>query len=201
MERRPAIMDNALKLQQVSLDRNHINKLFDLVKKDFGFLEHIPFFIIHRAMKKDILYGVYLTDGEVIYGYAIYQIEPSLNVMHVLYLAIRAEYRSLGLGGVLIERLQEHEKIGLILEVEDPDAVTDKKEATVRSRRISFYVRNGLALQPDLRLSHFGYPLLVMTNEQYPGLDWLHYSRLLYNRIYGISLANIVIKGQFPTKS
>lgn len=192
-------MDN-LKLQQIPLDRHHMSQLFDFVRKDFPFLTHIPFFIIRRAMKRGVLYGAYLTEGETIYGYAIYQIEPSLNVMHVLYLAIRAEYRSLGLGGALMERLQGLAMNGLILEVEDPaGAAKDHEEFTERTRRISFYERNGLALQPELRLSHFGYPIRIMTNKPLPVLDWLRYCRLLYNRVYVIPLANFVIKSRNST--
>ncbi|WP_166246526.1 GNAT family N-acetyltransferase [Paenibacillus turpanensis] len=183
-----------LKLQQVPINHSQLSQLFDFVRKDFPFMTHIPFFIIRRAMKRGVLHGVYLTDGEIVYGYAIYQVEPLLNMMHVLYLAIRAEYRSLGLGGALMGRLQELAKNGLLLEVEDPEAAKDYEEITVRTRRISFYERNGLALQSESRLSHFGYPILIMTNKTSTGMDWLSYSRQLYNRAYGFPLANFVIK-------
>src|SRR5699024_9680753 len=158
-------------LQHLATNRRTLNRLFKFVLVDFGFLDHIPFPIMRKALKKKILHAVYLTDGINVYGYAIYQKIPKYGGIHVLYLAIAPEFRSYGLGSVMLRRLDALSPEGILLEVEDPDLSQNEEQLSIRTRRIAFYERNGLTLDQTIKLTNFKHPLLLMTSIKLPELN------------------------------
>lgn len=83
---------------------------------------------------------------------------------------------------------------GILLEVEDPDAAKDEKDQTTRIRRIRFYERNGLALNPNMKVNTFFVPFRMMDNID--GTDTYDISlyQKLYNRILRLPLGSIFIK-------
>ncbi|RPK06090.1 GNAT family N-acetyltransferase [Priestia endophytica] len=197
MKRNEFSHDN-IYLQEVPIDKSNLQTLFDYAYIDFPFLKDaLPSKIVKSAIKKDVLHPVYLTNGSEIYGYALYQDVPELKCIHVLFLAIVPSYRSSGLGSVLLDRLKALSKNGLILEVEDPETAESDEEWSIRTRRIRFYERNGFHLIPNVKFSHFGYAIQVMTDFNHPNQDWLRFYRNLYNRvyrIYGVPLATFSLK-------
>jgi len=183
-----------LYLQHVPADKKSLHLLFWHLDQDFPFMR-APFFILGRSMKRDCLHGVYLTDGDKIYGYALYQHVPRFQVVHVLYLAIVSRYRSNGLGGILLEQLNELDKNGILLEVEDPKKANDPEEIRIRTHRIAFYKRNGLKLHPDFKFNHFLFPMRVMANCKLPSLNWHHFYQKLYYRVYRLPFSYLLIRG------
>ena len=194
------IKEEALFLQEVSTDKNALKTLFQYVNQEFKIFERIPFFVMRSALKKDILHAVYLTDGENVYGYAVYQHIPGYESIHVLYLAILPDYRSLGLGSILLDQLDALSPQGIILEVEDPQAAKTKKELSVCKRRIKFYERNGLYLNKNVQVKDFNYSLLLMSTSALPKLDKLKFEKFyqgLFNRVYQFPVGNFTIKTYF----
>ncbi|MED1739843.1 GNAT family N-acetyltransferase [Bacillus swezeyi] len=189
---------NDIYLQKVPI--NNLQTLFNYVYMDFSFLKGtFPSRIINSAIKKGILHPVYLTNGSDIFGYALYQDVPKLNCIHVLFLAVLPEYRSTGLGSVLLARLNGIAENGLILEVEDPETAKSEEELAIQTRRITFYQRNDFHLIDDVKFSHFGYAIRVMTNFNPPNQDWLKFHRNLYNRVYricGVPLSTFTLKNR-----
>ncbi|WP_077736394.1 GNAT family N-acetyltransferase [Bacillus sonorensis] len=166
----------------------------------FFFLEGYFSFKNHKlCYKKRYFNPVYLTNGSDIFGYALYQDVPKLNCIHVLFLAVLPEYRSTGLGSVLLARLNGIAENGLILEVEDPETAKSEEELAIQTRRITFYQRNDFHLIDDVKFSHFGYAIRVMTNFNPPNQDWLKFHRNLYNRVYricGVPLSTFTLKNR-----
>lgn len=186
-------------LQHLATNRRTLNKLFKYVLIDFGFLDHIPFPIMRKALKKNILRAVYLTDGINVYGYAIYQEIPKYGGIHVLYLAIMPEFQSYGLGSVMLRRLDVLSPEGILLEVEDPELAQTEQELSIRTRRIAFYERNGLTLDKTIKLSNFKHPLLLMTSTKLPVLNerkLQKFYRQLYNRVYRVPIGQIAVNAR-----
>ncbi|PIC57699.1 hypothetical protein CSV80_07075 [Sporosarcina sp. P12(2017)] len=186
-------------LQHLATNRRTLNRLFKFVLVDFGFLDHIPFPIMRNALKKNVLRAVYLTDGINVYGYAIYQEIPKYGGIHVLYLAIAPEFRSYGLGSVMLRRLDALSPAGMLLEVEDPDFSRNEEELSIRTRRIAFYERNGLTLDQTVKLTNFKHPLLLMTTTALPALNerqFRKFYRQLYNRVYRIPVGQIAVNAR-----
>jgi len=188
--------DLNLTLQNIPIDTKSLRSLRRYLKYDFSYITGPLFFMFALAMKKGKIRGVYLTDGKKDIGYAIVKNYPELNLIHVEFLAILPEYRSDGFGSIFIEKLINH--LGnLILEVEDPDLVQNNQaEFITRTRRIRFYERNGLQLDPDLKFNHAGYPLRVMSNIHLPKVDWLKIFRSSYNQLYGLPIAHLIFKAR-----
>lgn len=191
------IKKDELFLQPISAEKGSFKKLSSYINQEFKIFERIPFFVMRRSMKKDILHAVYLTDGEKEYGYAVYQEIPHYDSIHVLYLAILPKYRSLGLGSVLLAQLDALSSQGMILEVEDPRAATSKKELSICKRRIKFYEQNGLYLNKNVRVKDFNYSLLLMSTQKLPELDKHKFKRFyqgLFNRVYQFPVGKFSIK-------
>lgn len=185
-----------MRLQHLATNRRTLNRLFKFVLVDFGFLDHIPFPIMRKALKKKILKAVYLTDGINVYGYAIYQEIPKYDGIHILYLAIAPEFRSYGLGSVMLRRLEALSPEGILLEVEDPDLSRNEEEFSIRTRRIMFYERNGLTLKKSVKLTNFKHSYLLMTNSNLPIVNerkFRKFYRQLYNRVYRLPIGQIAV--------
>ncbi|AXI01022.1 GNAT family N-acetyltransferase [Sporosarcina sp. PTS2304] len=184
-------------LQPLAPESNGVEPLFSQVTRDFGRFAHIPRFMMRSAMKKGILHAVLLTDGMEEFGYAIYQYVPDYEGIHIIYLAINPSYRSHGLGGLLLERLNASFPAGLLLEVEDPEHAKNDEDALISHRRIAFYERNGLHLKNGVKLSNFGHPLLLMTSQELPELNeqqFRTFYQTLCNRVYRLPLLSLAVK-------
>lgn len=183
-------------LQRINTDNQSLRGLRKYLKYDFSFITGPLFYMFARAMKKGAFQGVYLMDGTKEIGYAIVKDIPKLSLTLVKFLAIIPEQRSGGYGSVLVEKLKK--QYGhLILEVEDPDAAQeDPTESVIRTRRIQFYERNGLQLDPDLKFTHAGYPLRIMSTIQLPQVDWLDMFRSSHNQLYGLPIAHWLLKAR-----
>lgn len=191
-----SLKDN-LFLQEVQVNKSNLTELFNYLNQDFRTMERLPLYVIRSAFYKGVLGATYLTDGDNVYGYAIYQTVPSYNWLHVLYIAVLSEHRSSGLGSTFINQLNNFNNQGIILEVEAPEAGNNEEDTTTRERRVKFYERNGFYLNPNMKLINFGYPIRLMSNVQLPDIDWLKFYRKLYNCVYGFPpLASLFIKKQ-----
>lgn len=184
-------------LQEIPVVGETLKVFFDRLNDEFKLFERVPLFVMRLAMKKDILHAVYLTDGKEAYGYAVYQEIPGYDSIHVLYLAILPDYRSLGLGSVLMQQLKKLTKDGIIFEVEDPEAARNEDDLITRNRRIAFYKRNGFHLNQGVKVKDFNHMLLLMSTKKLPKLDKHKFKKFyqgLFNRVYRIPVGKISIK-------
>lgn len=182
-------------LQKIPLDQENLMNLRRYLKHDFSYITGPLYFMFSRALKKGEFHGLYLKDAEKEIGYAIVKDISNLGLTLIKFLAILPPYRSGGYGSVFMDQLKL--QFGnLILEVEDPDKVQDnnQEEKVTRSRRITFYERNGLQLDPDIKFIHAGYPLRVMSNIMLPKADWLHIFRNSHNQLYGLPISRFILK-------
>ncbi|GGP07433.1 GNAT family N-acetyltransferase [Oceanobacillus neutriphilus] len=181
-------------LKKMNPTNINVKVLYNYLKQDFERQELFPQFVLKRNFKKERMEAVYLTDGQEKYGYAIYQELSAFKGIFISYLAILPKYRSNGLGGELISQLNDLSPNGMLLEVEDPEAAKGKKDYTTRLRRISFYERNGLHMNSNMKVNSFFVPLRMMDNlDKTDAYDISFYQRL-YNRILGLPLGRIFIK-------
>lgn len=182
-------------LKNIVVNKNSIKNLFLILDKDFPRFSRIPFFMIRSALKKEVLKAVYLTDGINKYGYAVYQYCNDLKMIHIMYLAINPEFRSLGLGSILIRELNKISNSRIILDVENPYAANlMDKEKDIRLRRVDFYKRNGFEIYPHFKFDNFGYKMNVMSNIELPRQNWLKFYRKLYGNVVSKVIAFFVIK-------
>lgn len=181
-------------LEKMNPTNINIKVLYNYLKQDFERLELLPQFVLKRNFKKGRMEAVYLTDGQEKYGYAIYQELSAFKGIFISYLAILPKYRSNGLGGELISQLNDLAPNGMLLEVEDPEAAKNEKDYTIRSRRVRFYERNGLHMNPNMKVNSFFVPLRMMDNLNRTDTYDISFYQKLYNRILGLPLGRIFIK-------
>lgn len=181
-------------LTPIATDNKSISALFKVLDIDFPATARIPLVLLRASLKKQRIKGVYLTDEETNYGYAVYQHSNAHNVMHILYLAILPEYRSSGLGSILMNLLSDMANGRVILDAEDPDKAKGDKAKQICIKRNGFYLRNGYHVCPDFKFANFGYHLRVFTNCEFPELDWLQFYRQLYDNAYGLPISILLIR-------
>ena len=120
-----------------------------------------PLSTILRAMKRGnyLCYG--LVEGEEIlcYGFLVKHQEDYL----LDYLASREDMRNRGLGAAFLQKLPELLPKGesLLVEVEDPALGRTPEEQNLRTRRVNFYLRNGL-VNTGARGCAFGVEFLLL---------------------------------------
>lgn len=183
-------------LEKMNVTTINIKVLYNYLKQDFERLELFPYFVLKRNFKKGMIEAVYLTDSQEKYGYAIYQKVEALDGIFVMYLAILPKYRAKGLGSELISQLNDLSPKGILLEVEDPEAAKDEEDYTTRQRRISFYKRNGLHMNPDMKMNTFFVPLRIMDNINRTDAYDISFYQQLYNRFWGLPLGSLFIKAK-----
>ncbi|WP_339179862.1 GNAT family N-acetyltransferase [Oceanobacillus sp. FSL W7-1293] len=181
-------------LEKMNVTNINIKVIYNYLKQEFGREELFPRMVIRRNFKKSIWEAVYLTDGQEKYGYAIYQKAPGFKGVFIAYLAILPKYQSKGLGSELIRQLNALFPDGILLEVEDPDAAKDEKDQATRLRRIRFYERNGLVVNPDMKVNTFFVPFRMMDNLGGTEAYDISFYQKLYNRILILPLGSIFIK-------
>lgn len=150
-----------------------------------------PLSAILRAMKRGnyLCYGLMEGNDILCYGFLVKRQEDYL----LDYLASREDMRSRGLGAEFLKRLPEllPEGESLLVEVEDPAFGQSPEEQALRTRRVNFYLRNGL-LNTGARGRTFGVEFLLLelvlkephTPEQIRHLYLGHYETLLPPRVF-----------------
>lgn len=186
---------NKLYLRKIKTKKDDLRVLMDYLKEDFPKVHAHPHFIIRSALKRGVLKGVTLSDGERHFAYCLFQEVPEIKALYIMYIAVRAEYRSAGLGGFFLDKLGELAQRGIFLEVEDPQMEMEyDQEHEIRRRRIDFYKRGGYHLVPDFKFTDEGVPMLLMTNADFAGVDWLKIYHKVRNRFYNLPLGPLVIR-------
>jgi len=146
----------------IELTRRQIKKIYkEYMVNDFPADELKPLIIILRARRKGKYICLGLEKNEEIVGYAFF---VKLNNDYLFdYLAVREEDRNKNYGSIFIELLKERFKDAdsVIGEVENPDYARDEDERDLRSRRINFYLRNGL-VDTGIRAKTFGVEFLIL---------------------------------------
>ncbi|WP_080872963.1 GNAT family N-acetyltransferase [Oceanobacillus timonensis] len=168
--------------------------LHNYLLQDFERIELLPRFVLKRNLKKGVMKAVYLTDGQEKYGYAIYQQVDAFDGIFISYLAVHSKYRAKGMGSELMHQLKNLSANGILLEVEDPEKAKGEQDYTNRLRRIQFYERNGLHINPNIKLNSFFVPLRMMNNvDRIDDYDITFYQQL-YNRIWRWPLGNFLVR-------
>lgn len=180
--------------------------IFDLPKiyrryiKDFPRCERKPLsWILANAYlwnKTDILV---LCDKNEIVAYSMTLKDSSFNAVLVDYLATFPAHRSKGYGSEFIKKFTEFykDKLGLIIEIEEPGKADTEKENLLRDKRKAFYLKNGFELQP-VRLLLFGVEMnmLYLPIKDKPR-DFIAMSYDIYNRCVGKKLTEKYINLEY----
>lgn len=115
---------------------------------DFPKNERKPLDMILKAMDAGIYECFGLCEDGELFGYAFFVRQGADFLFD--YLAIRPDRRDGGLGSTFLQLLRAHFSHAecILGEVEDPAYARNPQEAETRSRRLSFYTRNGFLLSP-----------------------------------------------------
>jgi len=107
-----------------------------------------------------------LKDGDGLLAYAFFMVLERQALLD--YYAVRQDLRGTGVGSRFLRELGEGVMKGndcVLLETEDPDAVTDPEAKMKRERRLHFYLKNGL-LDTGVRSRVYGADYRIL---QFPG--------------------------------
>lgn len=121
----------------------------NFLKKDFPDNERKPLAVIEKAVKKETYDCFGLFVEEEICGYAFFvRCENEDKKVDYLfdYLAIKKELRDQGWGSIFLKMLKEYFPDGnsMLGEVENPDHTVNPDERNLQTRRLQFYLRNGI---------------------------------------------------------
>lgn len=117
-------------------------------------------------------------EQEQLIGYAFCTMPPCCDYFLLDYFAILEEYRSMGVGSLLLRQLKSllnNTKNGILIESEDPDHSNDIEETTQQWRRIAFYEKNH-AVDTGLRAEvfHVPYRVLCLPFSSMPSQEAVH---------------------------
>ncbi|MCD8398548.1 MAG: GNAT family N-acetyltransferase [Lachnospiraceae bacterium] len=160
------------------------------VKEDFPRNERRPYSSMEKMTNvgKYISFGYY--DDDSLLAYACYILAE--NGMYALldYFAVVPELRGCGTGSEFLQKLKGTlpAKSGAFIEAEGPDSVKSEEEATLRRRRIHFYLSNDAVLT-NTKCQLFGvdYNILYIgrVDDTNPAQEQLHCAiEDLYQEIY-----------------
>lgn len=131
-------------MQMQLLTKKQVQQLYRRMKKDFPKNERKPLWMILKAIDKGQYecYGFF--HGQDILGYAFFV--KCGNDYLFDYLAIDESRRNQNLGTQFLAMLQNHFRnaSSVIGEVEDPEAAESEADKELRTRRLHFYLRNGV---------------------------------------------------------
>ena len=100
---------------------------------------------IYADMLKGKFLACGLYAGEELLGYVFSACMPGRKQLFGQYVVVKEEYRSMGIGGIMMDKVMEHysDYTCFMADVEDPDRPVDVEDKTQRERRMRFYTRNG----------------------------------------------------------
>lgn len=101
------------------------------------------------SIYSDMLVGKFLACGlyfgNELIGYVFSACMPERHQLFGQYIVVKEEYRSMGIGAVMLDKVME--RYGnyrcFMADVEDPDYPLDTNDLKQRERRMRFYLRNG----------------------------------------------------------
>ena len=100
---------------------------------------------IYSDMLKDKFLACGLVAGQDLVAYMFTACIPGRPQLFGQYVVVKEEYRSQGVGGVLLDEICR--RYGayrcVMADVEDPDFPIDEEDRVQRERRMRFYMRNG----------------------------------------------------------
>lgn len=133
------------------------------MKTDFARNELRPFAMIKNLFHKGFYYIYGIFENEELRAYAFLLENLETQILLFDYFAVCKEYRSKGYGTKALELVFGvcKDRAGIILEVENPEAVQDETEKNIRKRRIAFYERCGIQMS-EVRTWLFGVDYCMM---------------------------------------
>ena len=183
-------MDHDFSIRKLTVDE--IRRLYaERLTDDFPPDELKPLSIILRALSagRYVCYGAVKDDRILAYAFLV-RLDP--NALFD-YFAVEKDLRAKGIGSRFLQRmisgpLKEFDHV--LLEVDDPDLAEDETEHSVRMRRLSFYLRNGLA-ETSVRATvwHVGYRILALPLGVIPGPDE---TKQIYASLYRLMMPKTV---------
>lgn len=128
--------------------------------------ERKPVSSIERMAQEGIYkgYGLFFPeDADLLIGYAFFTLPPERETSLLDYFAIMEDYRSCGVGSLFLQHMKSvsTDYSGFLIESEDPDYAKDPQEHSVRSKRLSFYNKNG-AISTGITATVFGVPYRLL---------------------------------------
>lgn len=180
------------------LNPTQVREVYDKrMKADFPASELKPLEMIEQSVQKGIYECLGMFETDEIIGYAF--LIRMGTICLIDYLAVVPEQRDKGMGGELLRLLGKHlkEDEAVIGEVEIPSEAEDEAERTTRTRRLRFYLRNGL-IDTGVSTVTFGVPFEILRFDNGKELSKRRVSEL-YEKIYRFILppdwydGNIVI--------
>lgn len=159
--------------------KSDLEQLKILYNEAFPRSERKPFSVIEKNERSGKTEILSLYDGKFC-GLVITAMYK--DVALVDYFAVRRDFRGQGIGSTAIPLIRERYKNKkLFLEIERPD---DNNAESQKSRRKSFYLRNGLRCA-DINLRLFGVPMEILSfGEDITRDDCKALYRKLYGRFY-----------------
>jgi len=135
---------NELKLRDMSPDEMRAAYLGHMINV-FPENELKPCDSIYSEMLegKYLACGLYFEDELV--GYVFSACMPGREQLFGQYVVVKEEYRSMGVGAVMMDKVMEHYSRYrcFMADVEDPEYPVDEDDLIQRERRMRFYMRNG----------------------------------------------------------
>lgn len=100
---------------------------------------------IYAEMLEDKYLACGLYYEKELMGYVFTACIPGRQQLFGQYVVVKEEYRSMGIGAVMMDKVMEHygSYRCFMADVEDPDYPVDAEDYIQRERRMRFYTRNG----------------------------------------------------------
>ncbi|MBR5110183.1 MAG: GNAT family N-acetyltransferase [Clostridia bacterium] len=119
------------------------------MKQDFPPDELKPLKMIEGALARDeyVCFGAVRCEEILAYAYFVKVKEDGKPFALFDYYAVRKDLRGQKIGSLFIQALMRgplQDMDAVVLEVDDPACAESPKELDIRSRRLAFYLRNGL---------------------------------------------------------
>lgn len=143
-----------------------------------------------KAMYEDDYYFAYgLFDKDELLGYA-YFVEADDAVL-LDYYAVVEEKRNFGYGSIFLNVLKTELSYykTIILESEYTDAARNEEEKEIRTRRISFYKRNGM-IETNIQTILFGVHYSIFTSNEMSDEEVRATLALIYNKMFAPKFLN-----------
>ncbi|MBQ6230500.1 MAG: GNAT family N-acetyltransferase [Eubacterium sp.] len=179
-------------MRLVHLSKTEITQLYnDRMVEDFPPDELKPLDRILDALDKGFYECLGMIEEKSILGYA-FMVKHEKDYL-VDYIAICSERRNEGLGGQLLRLFNEYlsEAASIIGEVENPEYTEDEELRSLQSRRIDFYLRNGLR-NTGVTVTCFDVPYIILemdrknnhSEDEIKELYRMHYKKMLPDKMY-----------------